>query len=145
MVKYCASCGSPTKYLSQPPTSCSDCGAVYAPAITPTVIPKQRLNTNTIYMPQGDMYGSSEEQKLEELKASITELQLVEGRRPKSQTREPDTVGALWGKGLGDGFVRPNPVGNKKRVSNKQIIEEFKKEATPIHTRQNPINIGPEE
>lgn len=145
---YCPECGEKTAYLSQSPKSCGNCGAVYAPATTPTKIPPQRLNTNTVFLPQGQMYGDisdNEEQKLEELKASVTPFELDNKDRlgRTIQGKQIEYVKDIWGK-LGDGFQRGNPMG-KKKISNKQIIKDFQREASPEHTRANPIDICPEE
>lgn len=138
MYKYCT-CGEKTLYVSQPPSFCSYCAQPFGQIIAPQL--QKSPSKSSIFKSESDIYNgdnADDAAKLEELKAFISEVTLVENRRPSRAIKQQETIRDIWGTEAFNGS-RPNPVKGKK-LSNKKILEDFVKEATP-RGRSNPIEI----
>lgn len=127
--KYCT-CGHVTQFSSAEPKFCSGCGQPFGGIISKPIIKNIAKNHQPIFL-------HSEE--TEEIIPHLEKIELVEQVRRGGPVRQ-ETIGSIWGSDV-EGVNRPKPI--TKKLSNKKIIEEFKKEATP-RGRNNPIEFGAE-
>jgi hypothetical protein len=108
---YCTDCGQPTEYASKKPNFCQGCGH----AFTAEAAQKKAATKPVVVAEDDEEETASEVPKLEALEVEIVSAKIRRGEK----------LGEIAFTGSEGSFQR----GKEKRLTKKQVIEEFRREA----------------
>jgi len=133
MKRYCLDCGAPTEYSLKKPVFCSNCGNPFQKntQVSQPVVQKVQLQKPTIakktYIPEVDI---EQDNELYDDEQDITSV-------PNISSIQVETSGENLSRGIklkdlmgtGDNVKRNKTKIKGKKISKKQILEDFAKEA----------------
>lgn len=133
MKRYCLDCGAPTEYSLKKPVFCSNCGNSFEKntQVPQPVVQKVQLQKPTIakktYMPEVDL---DDDQDFDDNEENITSVPQISNIQVETATERPNRGVKLKDlMGTGEN-TKKNKIKTKgKKISKKQILEDFAKEA----------------
>jgi len=131
MKRYCLDCGSPTEYSLKKPLFCANCGVSFDKNNNQPLVQKVQLQKPTIakktYTPELDIQDDQDFDDNEEDIASLPNISKIQvetvGERSNRGVKLKDLMGT------GENTKRDRSKNKGKKVSKKQILEDFAKEA----------------
>jgi len=133
MKRYCLDCGAPTEYSLKKPVFCSNCGNSFEKNIqvSQPVVQKVQLQKPTIakktYIPEVDI---DDDQDFDDNEENITSVPQISKIQVETATERPNRGVKLKDlMGTGENTKRNKIKTRGKKISKKQILEDFAKEA----------------
>lgn len=134
MKRYCLDCGSPTEYSLKKPLFCANCGSSFDKNTNQPLVQKVQLQKPTIakktYTPELDV---EDDQDFDNNEEDITSLPNISRIQVETAAEKPNRGVKLKDlMGTGENTKRDRSKNKGKKVSKKQILEDFAKEAGSI-------------
>lgn len=136
MKRYCLDCGAPTEYSLKKPLFCTNCGNPFEKnnQIPQTTVQKTQLQKPTIakktYLPEVDI---EDDQDFDDNGENITRVPQISKIQVETAAETPNRGIKLKDlMGTGENIKRNKLKPKGKKISKKQILEDFAKEAGSI-------------
>jgi len=134
MKRYCLDCGSPTEYSLKKPLFCGNCGVSFDKNNNQQLVQKVQLQKPTIakktYTPELDVEDDQDFNDNEEDITSLPNISKIQVETVAERSNRGVKLKDLMG--TGENTKRDRPKNKGKKVSKKQILEDFAKEAGSI-------------
>lgn len=133
MKRYCLDCGAPTEYSLKKPVFCANCGNPFEKnnQVPQPTVQKVQLQKPTIakktYLPEVDI---EDDQDFDDNGESITSIPQISKIQVETATETPSRGVKLKDlMGTGENVKKNKLKPKGKKISKKQILEDFAKEA----------------
>lgn len=134
MKRYCLDCGSPTEYSLKKPLFCGNCGVPFDKNNNQPLVQKVQLQKPTIakktYTPELDVEDDQDFNDSEEDITSLPNISKIQVETVAERSNRGVKLKDLMG--TGENTKRDRSKNKGKKVSKKQILEDFAKEAGSI-------------
>ena len=131
MKRYCLDCGSPTEYSLKKPLFCAYCGVSFDKNNNQPLVQKVQLQKPTIakktYTPELDVEDDQDFNDNEEDITSLPNISKIQVETVAERSNRGVKLKDLMG--TGENTKRDRSKNKGKKVSKKQILEDFAKEA----------------